>query len=189
MHAHLILGLGNPGKDFVGTRHNVGFSFLERLREEWGFPTFRDRSNFRAACSDGTFETGKVILALPNTFMNRSGDAARNISQFYKIGPEHIAVVHDDLDIPLGSVRESFGSRSAGHNGVEDIIGALGTKDFMRFRIGIGENCEKAEGLVAEKRDVAQFVLEPFPSDELLRARETFPEIISRLQSWIRDSR
>ena len=182
---HLIIGLGNPGKNYVGTRHNIGFSCLDFIRDHWEFPSFRDNSSFRAECSEGSINTEKTLLARPSTFMNRSGDAVRNLSQFYEIAPRHIAVIHDDLDIPLGEVRESFGSRSAGHNGVEDIIGALGTKDFLRFRIGIKNTSEDAKTI--PQKDSATFVLEPFSHHERALVEATFPKIATALHTWLLD--
>lgn len=182
---YLIIGLGNPGKKYIGTRHNAGFACLDFIRNHWEFPSFRENSSFRAECSEGRIATEKILLARPSTFMNRSGDAVRNISQFYKIGSRHIAVIHDDLDIPLGEVRESFGSRSAGHNGVEDIIGALGTKDFLRFRIGIKHASEDAEKI--PQKDNATFVLEPFSNHEHALIEATFPKIATALYKWLLD--
>ncbi len=182
----LLIGLGNPGKEYANTRHNIGFSCLEYIRTQWKFPAFRENSSFRAECSEEKIGTEKVILARPKTFMNRSGDAAQKIAHFYKIEPRNIIVIHDDLDIPLGKVRESFGSRSAGHNGVEDIIGALGTKDFFRFRIGIkgvAENEEKNQ-----EKDTSAFVLESFPVDELEKAQQTFPIITEKLRTFIENT-
>lgn len=178
----LIIGLGNPGKKYIGTRHNIGFSCLEYIRQQWNFPPFRDNASYRAECSEGRLGTERILLARPRTFMNRSGDAVQKISQFYKLEPNHIAVIHDDLDISLGDVRESFGSRSAGHNGVEDIIGTLNTKEFFRFRIGIktpdGRNDENS------RKDTATFVLEPFSADEYAAIKEIFPNIAEKLRIW-----
>jgi len=181
----LLIGLGNPGKEYANTRHNIGFSCLDFVRKQWEFPSFRENSSFRAECSEGRVSTEKVLLVRPSTFMNRSGDAVRNISQFYKIKPQHIAIIHDDLDIPLGEARESFGSRSAGHNGVEDIIGALGTKDFLRFRIGIKHTEENAEKI--PEKDSATFVLEPFSNHEHALIEATFPKIATALHAWFLD--
>lgn len=180
---HLIIGLGNPGKKYLDTRHNIGFSYLEYIRQEWNFPPFRDNASFRAECSEGRIDTEKILLARPRTFMNRSGDAVQKISRFYKIESNHIAVIHDDLDIPLGEVRESFDSRSAGHNGVEDIIGALNTKEFFRFRIGIKNPKERT--IENSQKDTAAFVLEPFSADEYAAIEKIFPNITERLQTWI----
>lgn len=180
---HLIIGLGNPGKKYLDTRHNIGFSCLEYIRQEWAFPLFQDNASFRAECSEGKIHTEKVLLARPRTFMNRSGDALQKISQFYKIESNHIAVIHDDLDIPLGEVRESFDSRSAGHNGVEDIIGALNTKEFLRFRIGIKNPDERTIGNF--QKDTSTFVLESFSANEYATIEKLFPNISKRLQTWI----
>ena len=180
---HLIIGLGNPGKKYIGTRHNIGFSCLDFVRKQWEFPSFRENSSFRVECSEGRVSTEKVLLVRPSTFMNRSGDAVRNISQFYKIKPQHIAIIHDDLDIPLGEARESFGSRSAGHNGVEDIIGALRTKDFLRFRVGIKSTPRDNEK--SPPKNPAEFVLEAPSNDDRAAIEATFPKIATRLREWL----
>lgn len=180
---HLIIGLGNPGKEYADTRHNAGFLCLEYIREAWGFSPFQENTSFQAECSDGRIENEKILLARPLTFMNISGGATQRLAHFYKIDPKNIAVIHDDLDISLGDVRESFGSRSAGHNGVGDIIETLGTKDFLRFRIGIKTPENETEK--TPPRDTAAFVLEPFPKDERVLVEKTFPHIAERLQMWI----
>lgn len=184
---HLIIGLGNPGEKYQYTRHNVGFSCIEYIRKHWDFPALRNSSSFRAEYTEGRLGTEKVALARPKTFMNRSGDAVRNISQFYKIDPSDIAVIHDDLDILLGEVRESFSSRSAGHNGVEDIIEVLRTKDFLRFRIGIKQPL--SNNTVNLHKDTATFVLEPFSADELAKIEQTFPIVTERLRTLIENRR
>lgn len=183
----LIVGLGNPGKKYEATRHNIGFLALEYLRVAWDFPAFRAKASFQAECSEGTVDDEKIILARPRTFMNRSGEAVRNILHFYKIEPRDIVVIHDDLDILRGDVRESFGSRSGGHNGVGDIIETLGTKDFLRFRVGIKNTLQNETE--NQPIDTAVFVLEPFSKDERALIEKTFPEIVSRLRSWIREKR
>lgn len=179
----LIIGLGNPGEKYRDTRHNIGFSCVEYVRKHWDFPAFRDSASFRSEYSEGRIGGEKIVLTKPKTFMNRSGDAARSISQFYKIDPIDTVVIHDDLDILLGEVRESFGSRSAGHNGVEDIIGALRTKDFLRFRIGIKQPV--SNDTMTPHKDTATFVLQPFSADELEKVQQTFPIVAERLRSII----
>jgi len=178
----IIIGLGNPGKKYENTRHNAGFSCLEFIRKAWEFPPFRDDDSFQSECSEGRIGDEKILLARPIAFMNRSGEVTRNLVNFYKVELKHLAVIHDDLDIPLGDVRESFGSRSAGHLGVEDIIERLGAKDFFRFRIGIKRRETESEG--APLRDAADFVLEPFSADERALVEKTFPTIVARLRSW-----
>ncbi len=169
----LIIGLGNPGKEYERTRHNVGFLFSDFLRAKWEFSEFTEEKRFSCRVSSGTRGIEKHFLVKPETFMNRSGDTVSGIMSFYKLSPEDILVVHDDLDIPFGSWKASKGSGSAGHNGISDIIGKIGTKDFRRIRIGIG----RPEG----DRDPADYVLDRFTSEEEARLPEIFEDIFSSL--------
>lgn len=169
----LIIGLGNPGKEYETTRHNAGFLFSDFLRAKWEFPEFTEEKRFSCQVSSGTRGIEKHFLVKPETFMNRSGDAVSGIMSFYKLSPEDILVVHDDLDIPFGSWKASKGSGSAGHNGISDIIGKIGTKDFRRIRIGIGRP--------EDNRDPALYVLDPFTSEEEAKLPEIFEEIMESL--------
>lgn len=183
----LIIGLGNPGKKYETTRHNAGFLFLDFLQREWDFPEFLRNERFHSSLSDGSFDGQKIILAQPETFMNLSGDAAEKLMYFYKIPLEHLAVIHDDLDITLGSFRIATNSSSAGHNGVQSIIDHIGSKTFHRFRLGIRTptNLENSQPKIPNDR----FVLEPFPEKELETLQSIFPEIQTALESWIREER
>ena len=155
----LIVGLGNPGKKYEGTRHNAGFAVIEKLRERWDFPVFEFGKKFDASLSKGKFKEKEIILAKPETFMNLSGQAVKNLMDFYKLYSKDILVIHDDLDIPLGEFRVATDSGSAGHNGVENIIDLVGTKTFRRIRIGI----RPEEGIL----DATNFVLQKFSQDEM----------------------
>ncbi|MDP2664987.1 MAG: aminoacyl-tRNA hydrolase [bacterium] len=135
----LIVGLGNPGEKYEKTRHNAGFMVLDELEKK---------------------ELPQARLLKPDTFMNDSGSAVLRATKNYKLKTTNLIVVHDDIDIPLGNIKVSKGSGSAGHKGVESIIQALGTKDFTRIRIGI----LPPEGKPA---DVENFVLKPFKKEEL----------------------
>lgn len=180
---HLIIGLGNPGKKYIDTRHNAGFLFLEHLRNAWEFPPFQKKPAFFSEYSEAKKDNEHIILVQPCTFMNDSGAAVQAISHFYKVETRNITVVHDDIDIPLGEIRESFGSRSAGHNGVEDIIRKLGTKDFFRVRIGIKSDSEGS--MVRQPINAATFVLEPFTPTERTLLESLFPKIVAKLLSWV----
>lgn len=183
----LIIGLGNPGKKYEATRHNAGFLALEYLRDAWEFPLFRKNDSFQSDSSEGRIGSEKVFLARPLTFMNHSGEATQKIANFFKIEPKNIVVIHDDLDIPAGTIRESFDSRSAGHHGVEDIIEKLGTKEFSRLRIGIKTQTNESPAPIPEK-DAATFVLEPFSENERTLIEKTFPDISTRLRARIENS-
>ncbi len=146
----LIVGLGNPGQQYEKTRHNAGFLFLDTLAQELGC-AWSNQSRFQGLFAEGSIAGGKVMLLKPDTFMNRSGQSVGKITRYYKLHPEEILVVHDELDFNPGVVKLKKDGGHAGHNGLRDIIAHLGSKEFYRLRIGIGR---PAAGKV-----VADFVL------------------------------
>jgi PTH1 family peptidyl-tRNA hydrolase len=159
----IIVGLGNPGRKFEKTRHNLGFMVLDRFARKNKFPKFKMKKEFLATVSEKKIGKEKIILAKPQTFMNNSGLAVKRI--FEKLRTSNIEpltsnlwVIHDDLDIPFGKIKISFGRGSGGHKGVQSIIDEIGRKDFVRFRIGIG----KKEVGIRKK----EFVLEKFSKKE-----------------------
>ncbi len=133
----LIVGLGNPGADYVDTRHNAGFWFVDELARD-KLVVFRNEKRFNGDLCKFS-EGGKdVFLLKPMTFMNRSGQPLSAVARYYKITPAQILVVHDELDLPPGTNKLKFGGGHGGHNGLRDIINHLGSRDFFRLRIGIG---------------------------------------------------
>ena len=136
----LLVGLGNPGEKYKNNRHNVGFMVLDYLTNQLKFG--RSRTKFLGRTSMGSYENTKLISFKPQTFMNESGRAVREASNFYKIGPERIIVFHDELDLPFGQVRVKKGGGHAGHNGLKSIDENIGT-DYFRIRIGISHPGEK----------------------------------------------
>ena len=132
----LVIGLGNPGSEYERTRHNVGFRVVDKLASKLGWK-WTERRN-RAVLASGTIGPEKVVLAKPITFMNLSGQAVGELVRWYKIQPEDVLVVYDDLDLPVGKVRLRSKGSAAGHNGLEDIIHHLHTNAFPRLRVGIG---------------------------------------------------
>lgn len=159
----LIIGLGNPGKQYEKTRHNAGFIVLDALREKWEFSEFQFSKKFNAEVSEGSVDGSKMILAKPQSFMNRSGQVVRAIMDFYKLTPEDIIVIHDDLDIDLGTFKVSSDTSAGGHNGVQSIVDHLGTQQFKRIRIGI----EGAERKKSRTMPGEAFVLQDFSDEEL----------------------
>ncbi len=133
----LIVGLGNPGRQYEKTRHNAGFLFLDSVAQKLGC-TWSNDSRFQGLVAEGSVANGKVILLKPDTFMNRSGQSVGKIARYYKLLPEEILVVHDELDFNPGVVKLKKDGGHAGHNGLRDIIAHLGSKEFYRLRIGIG---------------------------------------------------
>ena len=144
----LIVGLGNPGRDYEETRHNAGFWFCARLAQARGVPLAHE-SRFHGIVG----RNGPVWMLLPQTFMNRSGQAVGALARFYRIAPAEILVVHDELDIPPGQLRLKFGGGMGGHNGLKDITSHLGTQDYWRLRIGIGHP--------GDRNEVVNYVLKP----------------------------
>ena len=169
----LIIGLGNPGKEYESTRHNAGFLFLDTLKVSWEFPAFVPEKKFMSLASAGMKNGEKTLLVKPETFMNRSGEAVTALVNFFKLGPTDITVVHDDLDLPFGTWKIATDSGAAGHNGVTDIIGRLGTKEFRRIRIGIGRP--------EDNRDPADYVLDRFTHEETIDLPRIFDDILKTM--------
>ena len=157
--AWLIVGLGNPGPEYEKTRHNIGQMVLDELAKEVG-GSFKKHSKASAAVVEGRLGFGgpKVILMKSLGYMNTSGGPVSAVAKFYGIDPDHIIVVHDELDIPFDTIKLKIGGGEGGHNGLRDITKALGTKDYYRVRTGIG----RPPG----RMDTADFVLKPFSSTE-----------------------
>jgi PTH1 family peptidyl-tRNA hydrolase len=153
---YLIVGLGNPGRDYRLTRHNIGFMAIDRLAES--MQIHMSRVQFSALTGTGVLGDKKIMLVKPQTFMNLSGQAVGALAKFYKVPLERIIVTHDDLDLPLGTVRIRPGGGSAGQKGVASIIERLGTQDFARIRLGIGHP--------GGAKDAADYVLSTFSRSE-----------------------
>ena len=137
---YLIAGLGNPTKKYEGTRHNVGFETIDILSADCGIEV-REKKH-KALCGKGMINGSRVILAKPQTYMNLSGESLRLIADFYQIPPENIIVICDDINLPCGQLRIRARGSAGGHNGLKNIILHLGSQDFMRVRIGVGEKPE-----------------------------------------------
>ncbi|MBU1179584.1 aminoacyl-tRNA hydrolase [Patescibacteria group bacterium] len=165
----LIIGLGNPGQKYEKTRHNVGFMSVDFLQKKIDAPEFK----FNKKCKAEISKADGIILAKPQTFMNNSGEAVSKLLSFYKIEPEKIIVIHDDLDLELGKLRESKNRGSAGHNGAQSIIDGLGTKNFTRIRIGIGRPPIKIPP--------ESYVLQKFEKEELAAIKNVFEKILEKI--------
>ena len=137
----LVVGLGNPGKEYEGTRHNIGFAVLDRLAEKFDC-SFRSKWRFSAKIAEAAAgDAGKVVLAKPQTYMNRSGAAVNALLRWLKVAPAQLLVVVDDADLPLGQIRLRVAGGSGGHNGLRSIIETLGgNEEFARLRVGIGRS-------------------------------------------------
>ncbi|MBO4889665.1 MAG: aminoacyl-tRNA hydrolase [Lachnospiraceae bacterium] len=154
---YIIVGLGNPSSEYAGTRHNVGFEVIEILADRFDIAT--DFIKHKAICGRGVIEGNKVMLAMPQTYMNRSGESVRELADYYKIDvTSELIVVYDDVNLDPGRIRIRGGGSAGGHNGMKDIISHLGTDEFTRVRVGVGE---KPKGY-----DLADYVLGHFTKDE-----------------------
>jgi PTH1 family peptidyl-tRNA hydrolase len=178
----LIIGLGNPGKEYEHTRHNIGFTFLDHLKQEWGFSDFTLNKKFDAEISEGFHGSEKIILAKPQTYMNLSGTSVRKILDFYKLTPTDILVIQDELDLPLSKYKVTSDSSSAGHNGIKNIIEHLGTQQFKRLRVGIATAQQDAFCL----RGAHDFVLGKFTSEEQKTLSQLFPLLFDETEKLIR---
>ncbi|MCI4411786.1 MAG: aminoacyl-tRNA hydrolase [Thiotrichales bacterium] len=157
MVPQLIVGLGNPGKEYETTRHNAGFFFVDALAEVWK-THFSLQTKFFGQVAKANVHGVEVWLLKPTTFMNRSGMAVAALANFYKISPQAILAIHDELDIQPGEARLKVGGGAGGHNGLKDMIKALGTQEFMRLRLGIGHPGHASQ--------VANYVLHPCAKQE-----------------------
>lgn len=164
----LIVGLGNVGKDYDKTRHNVGFMVLDRFKEENDFPNWENKTSLKCEISMSQLGETRVVLVKPTTFMNLSGTAVALVMNYFKIPQENLLVIHDELDINYGIIRTTNGGSSAGHNGIKSIIEKVG-KDFGRVRIGIGPK-------TPPQIDSADFVLGKFSSKESEKLSEVIKE-------------
>ena len=179
---YLILGLGNPGKRYEKTRHNVGFIMLDALREAFKIHGMADWSlskKFNAEIAECAIVDKKIVLAKPMTFMNDSGQAAQLIAAYYKLSPADILVIHDDKDLPLGQIKIQTDRGHAGHKGVESVMAHLGTKEFMRARIGIANPDPKKMG------DTAKYVLEKFSLGEKRILRQTIERAVNEIDTLL----
>jgi PTH1 family peptidyl-tRNA hydrolase len=163
----LLVGLGNPGTEHVGNRHNIGFMVLQEIARRHGFPPWRRR--FQGVATEGSLGSERVLLLLPGTYMNESGRAVGEAAHFYKLPLADIVVVHDELDLPPGKVRVKAGGGIAGHNGLRSITAHVGN-DYRRVRVGIGHP--------GDKNLVYRYVLSDFAKDERPWA-EALAEVIA----------
>jgi PTH1 family peptidyl-tRNA hydrolase len=170
----LIVGLGNPGRKYAGHRHNVGFQCLDHLAEAWGL-SFSKRKH-KALLAQGHIAGLKAILAKPQTFMNLSGQAVERMARFYKVPPENILVIYDDLDLPVGKIRLRPEGGSGGHKGMKSVIEHLGSNGFPRLRVGIGRPTHG---------DPVDYVLSDFAPDEQIAMEQAYERAVSAVELWL----
>lgn len=161
---YIIAGLGNPGKEYDGSRHNVGFMTLDTLADRYQID-IREKAH-KALIGKGMIEGNKVILVKPQTYMNLSGESIRSVMDYYKTEPSEFIVIYDDISLEPGQIRIRKKGSAGGHNGIKNIIAHLGTQEFPRIRIGVGEK--------PPRMDLADYVLSRFPKEEKEEMEQAF---------------
>lgn len=169
---HIIVGLGNPSKEYKGTRHNIGFETIDYLAERYGIDV--STKKHKAHIGKGAINGHKVILAKPQTFMNLSGESVKEFIQFYKIDEkQEVIIIYDDISLPPGRMRIRKKGSAGGHNGIKNIIAHLGHDEFLRIKVGVGE---KPKGW-----DLADYVLGKFSKAE----RQDINEVVERISGAV----
>lgn len=173
----LIVGLGNPGKKYDCTKHNMGFMTIDRLMDEYGQTQMK--KDFEAEYCKFKVDGETVFLVKPLTFMNESGRAVKFLMGYYQIRTDELMVIQDDLDMPIGKVRLRTKGSAGGHNGIKSIISAVGTKDFDRIKIGIQH---------PDKQTVVNWVLTPFSKDQAPVALSGIDKAVDMVKDWVSGS-
>lgn len=175
----LLVWLGNPGKEYEKTRHNIWFTITSQVVSDLLFSPFVLDPKWRCMLTQGVISWQKVLCIQPLTYMNRSWDSVAQISNFYKILPTDVIVIHDDIDLPVGTVKYKVGGNHAWHNGLKDIIAKLGNADFTRVRIGVGRP--------HDQRDVSNWVLSSFRSEEQTIIQEKYTDVYTYVRAFLID--
>lgn len=175
---YIIAGLGNPGKEYENTRHNIGFDVIDRLSEEENIAVME--SKHKALIGKGYVAGQKVILAKPQTFMNLSGESIREIVDYYKVDDTaELIVISDDISLDVGQIRIRKKGSAGGHNGIKDIIAHLGTQEFQRIRVGVGEK--------PKDYDLAAYVLGHFAAEDRKKVEEAIAQAADAVELMVQD--
>lgn len=174
---YMIAGLGNPTKKYEGTRHNVGFCVIDQIAKDYNINV--DQNKHKALCGLGYIEGQKVLLLKPQTFMNLSGESIRAAADFYKIEPEDILVIFDDVSLDVGQLRIRLKGSAGGHNGIKSIIAHLGSQNFPRIKVGVGE---KPAGW-----DLADYVLGKFAGDDKAKVEDACKDASAAVKVMLTD--
>jgi PTH1 family peptidyl-tRNA hydrolase len=177
MSRYLITGLGNPGKEYADTRHNIGFRCVDAMARAHGLSF--SRVQHKALTADGLIAERRATLVKPQTFMNLSGQSVGGLVNFYKVPLDNLIVIYDDLDLPPGMVRLRKKGGAGGHKGMHDIIKRLGTNEFARVRVGIGRPPGKMEPTA--------FVLQPLKADDLPVVEDVTDRVVQAIETWLRE--
>ena len=175
INMYIIIGLGNPTRKYQATRHNIGWDGITRISDEYNIPL--NVKKHKALCGMGFIGGERVVLAQPQTYMNLSGESVRELSDYYKVTPENIIIIYDDINLDVGQLRIRKNGSAGGHNGIKSIIQHLGTQEFPRIRIGIGEK--------PNNWDLADYVLSRFGSNEQEIIREALKDTADACQMII----
>lgn len=172
---YIIAGLGNPSKEYEKTRHNAGFDAVDVLAEKLGVQI--EEKKHRALCARGVIGGERVLLMKPQTFMNLSGESIRDAADFYKVDPEHIIILYDDISLDVGQLRIRTKGSAGGHNGIKSIIAHLGSQEFPRIKIGVGAK--------PDRMDLADYVLGRFSQTDRTVMEDAFQEAADGAQMLI----
>lgn len=172
---YIIAGLGNPTKEYEKTRHNVGFEVIDVLADM--LHTTVEEKKFKGCYGRGILGGEKVLLLKPQTFMNLSGESVRAAADFYKVDPEHIIIIYDDISLDVGQLRIRKKGSAGGHNGIKNIIAHLGTQEFPRIKVGVGDK--------PKKMDLADYVLSRFSKEDRVLMEDAFKEAARAVEVMI----
>ena len=176
--SHIVVGLGNPGGEYEKTRHNAGFIAIDRLCDSLGVKC--DRAKFKALCCEATIGETRVLIMKPQTYMNKSGEAISEASRFYKIPADKVIVISDDVTLAVGKLRIRGKGSAGGHNGLKSIIEHLGTQEFPRIKLGVGEKPHP-------DYDMVDWVLGKFPKEDFDTLSKTVESVPSAIASLIKE--
>lgn len=178
----LIVGLGNPGKEYETTRHNTGFRAVDVLTED-ASAIWKEAEKFQSLLAKTTIAGAKVILAKPRTFMNKSGQAVRRLIDFYKIRRENVLIIYDDIDLLVGTTRLRLEGSAGGHQGMDSVLTMLKTEKIARLRLGIAEKVAGKQSIPAE-----EYVLRPFSKTAETKIKKTLSIVPTIISDWIKQS-
>lgn len=181
----IIIGLGNTGDKFKRTRHNIGFRLLKAFKSKHNFPRWKEDKYLKARVSKKQLNEKAVVLGLPQTMMNSSGESAKEFLDRFEISLDDLWIIHDDKDLELGELRIVKNSGSAGHKGVQSVIDQFGSKNFVRFRVGIMTNFEKR--IPRTKKQVSKFVLGKFFEEEKEEVKKVKKRGLKALEGALKD--
>ncbi len=177
---YLIVGFGNPGTEYCDNRHNIGFQVVDDLARKWNQDRFIEK--WQAVSSSVSVYAQKVHLVKPATFMNLSGKSVVQYYRFFKIAPDHLLVIHDDLDMSPGRIKLVKGGGTGGHNGIKSAVEWLGTNDFFRLKIGIGR---PGKGNVSPGFPIEKYVLSDFDASERVLIESRFPQLEEGIRLYV----